>query len=567
MNRHARPALRGAALALLLTTLGAGAVGSAAAATTEFALSGFAGPESITRGPDGNLWFTEGGGNRIGRITPAGVISLFRTDPAAGRPHGITTGPDRNLWFTERTGNVVGRITPAGVITRFPLPVAGSGPTGITAGPDGSLWFTEQAGNRIGRITPGGALTEFAIPTADSQPASIATGPDGNLWFTEAAGNAIGRITPAGVITEFPLPLPLPTFNPALRSEPVAIAAGPDGNLWFTEANGGAIGRISVRGAIAEFRLPNPNSRPLGITVGPDGNLWFTEENGSAVGFITTAGAVTELAIPTARGGSRGITTGPDGNLWFAETAVNAVARLSPPVAGFRTASPITGAVQALALAALGRGLAPADQGAFEGLLGADCGPAGFDVVARVFFGSAEFQTARSLTLPATVSALYQSLLGRLPDAGGAVAWSAVLRAHRLAVAAGFIGSDEFQRLLPDPRDRRAVAGVVTRLYAAILDREPDPAGLAGWTDYIAATGDLDGAAAAFLASAEFEARPLSLQDYVALLYPAFLSRPPEPTGLAAWTALLGAALLDVIHEGFGASPEFRARVHAICTG
>ena len=29
-------------------------------------------PNDITAGPDGNLWFTEAGGNRIGRITPAG---------------------------------------------------------------------------------------------------------------------------------------------------------------------------------------------------------------------------------------------------------------------------------------------------------------------------------------------------------------------------------------------------------------------------------------------------------------------------------------------------------------
>jgi virginiamycin B lyase len=29
-----------------------------------------AGLQDIVAGPDGNLWFTEGGGNKIGRITP-----------------------------------------------------------------------------------------------------------------------------------------------------------------------------------------------------------------------------------------------------------------------------------------------------------------------------------------------------------------------------------------------------------------------------------------------------------------------------------------------------------------
>ena len=36
-----------------------------------------ASPFEITAGPDGNLWFTENVGNRIGRITPAGVVTEF----------------------------------------------------------------------------------------------------------------------------------------------------------------------------------------------------------------------------------------------------------------------------------------------------------------------------------------------------------------------------------------------------------------------------------------------------------------------------------------------------------
>ena len=60
-------------------------------------------PTSIVAGPDGNLWFTEfNGGNRIGRITTAGVITEFSTGITAGAlPYGITAGPDGNLWFTE----------------------------------------------------------------------------------------------------------------------------------------------------------------------------------------------------------------------------------------------------------------------------------------------------------------------------------------------------------------------------------------------------------------------------------------------------------------------------------
>ena len=65
-------------------------------------------------------------------------------------------------------GDRIGRITPAGVVTEFSAGItAGSGPYGIAAGPDGNLWFTEFDGDRIGRITPAGVVTEFGAPDRD----------------------------------------------------------------------------------------------------------------------------------------------------------------------------------------------------------------------------------------------------------------------------------------------------------------------------------------------------------------------------------------------------------------
>jgi hypothetical protein len=132
-------------------------------------------------------------------LAPAAVASAaiieFGIFTANSGPEGITTGPDGNLWFTEIVGNKIGRITPAGAITEFPVPTAIGGPFRITPGPDGNLWFTEFTGNKIGRITPAGAITEFAVPTASSFPWDITAGPDGNLWFAEFGSNNIGRLT------------------------------------------------------------------------------------------------------------------------------------------------------------------------------------------------------------------------------------------------------------------------------------------------------------------------------------------------------------------------------------
>ena len=71
---------------------------------------------------------------------------VFRPTPGAG-PAGITAGPDGALWFTEIGANKIGRITTLGVVTNeFTVPTANSDPVFISVGPDGALWFTEQTG-------------------------------------------------------------------------------------------------------------------------------------------------------------------------------------------------------------------------------------------------------------------------------------------------------------------------------------------------------------------------------------------------------------------------------------
>lgn len=233
-------------------------------------------PYGITAGADGNLWFVESVQNKIGRITPAGVITHFPI-PGTGAYYGgtdpwnITSGPDGNVWFTEFEvqfdgyGNRIGRITPAGVITEFPVPTSRSGLYGITAGPDGNLWFTEFSGNKIGRITPAGLIMEFPIPTDVNGRDYITTGPDGNLWFTEQTANKLGRITLAGVITEFSIP-------PGIGGgSPTGITLGPDGNLWF--ADGNAIVKANIPGGTQLTVFPNAGGNTGNVTVQLFGRL------------------------------------------------------------------------------------------------------------------------------------------------------------------------------------------------------------------------------------------------------------------------------------------------------
>jgi virginiamycin B lyase len=302
-----------------------------AQAITEFPIpTAGGGAWGITVGADGNLWFTEEGSGKLGRITTAGVITEFPIPTANSDPRGITAGWDGNLWFTENLGNKIGRMVPGpDVITEFPTLSSNNGPAFITAGADGNLWFTNSNGNKIGKINSAGNITEFAIPTANSFAQGITSGADGYLWFAESGTNRIGRLDGLGNFTEFPL---------AAGRRAYEITAGPDGALWFTGGN--KIGRITTAGAITEFPLLT-DAAARAITAGPDGNLWFADVDKNKIGRITTSGVITEFPIPTANSFPTGIVSGPDGALWFTEPGPNKIGRLVPPP----SASPLFAAV------------------------------------------------------------------------------------------------------------------------------------------------------------------------------------------------------------------------------
>ena len=327
-------------LVVFVTTLAAGWAASEASATSihEFSSGLPAGSDlgGIAAGPDGNLWFTDGGSTKaIGRITPAGKITLFTMGLGThGAPADITLGPDGNLWFTE-TGspnNAIGRVTPSGKITEFTTGLhAGSAPNTIQPGPDGALWFLDNgAPIGIGRVTTDGTITEFG--TTDgldpmSQPNDMTVGPDGNLWFTDQGDpKAIGRVKPDGTIDEFTGPLGPTNF-------PNELTAGGDGNVWFSDDGTGAIGRVKPDGTIDEFTMGLPmGAQPDALTLGPDGNVWYTEQLNAhrAMGRVMPSGAVHEFTQgldPMSL--QDDLTVAADGNLWIEQSMPGGVARIT----------------------------------------------------------------------------------------------------------------------------------------------------------------------------------------------------------------------------------------------
>ena len=291
----------------------------------EFRLSDGSEPVGITAGPDGNIWFTERQGNRIGRMTTRGVqLPGFPVPTRASRPDYITVGPEGSLWFPERGGDKLGRITlkgEIGEITEFDVRPPGSEPTTITVGPDGNIWFTTLHERRIARITPYGtddqiqrSIWECPVLPPNTSLTYIVSGSDGNLWYAEDLPNFRAAITRMDTDCQI---LNRVEFNDLSGS--VHLTPGPDGNIWYVRYSASRVGYIPMDRPDSFVEWAAPFGGPTGITAAPDGNVWFVQDvNGgpsNGLARVTPSGVITRFEL--LGGKNWQITVGPDGNLWY----------------------------------------------------------------------------------------------------------------------------------------------------------------------------------------------------------------------------------------------------------
>ncbi len=159
--------------------------------------------------------------------------------------------------------------------------------------------------------------------------------------------------------------------------------------------------------------------------------------------------------------------------------------------------------------------------------------------IANAFLNSQEFAGANNA---ADINDLYNTLLGRDADQGGADAWAALLaNGGTLADVAGAIAVSQ------EAQDRDQSNGDFVRdLYTAALGRDADEAGLDAWVSQLF-NGTSRADVAKGIVGSE-EAANKANGDFIDSLYQSALGRDADDAGKAAWAAQLeaGASQADV---------------------
>lgn len=338
--------------------------------------------QSLTYGSDGNLWFTDSGTNKIGRMTAGGTLKEFSVPTPYAGLSGICEGSDGNLWFVEQGANKIGSVTTSGSFHEYHIPTSDSGASAIVGGPDGALWFTEGQAGQIGRVTTSGSFAELKLSAQYARPSNITVGSDKNLWFTESQSAGImGRVDlheipgsdpvystialslgknrpQLGVPQQFPLsiiaddlkghaikgaypnPIRLTTSDSrnAALSESVVKSSTASVDVLFSghytdaaiSANARGGGSISPATVIPSA----PKEKPLpdagyGVAAGPNDTVWICLANGSMARYSTN-GSVKTFSVTTSFSNGCSMLEGPDGNVWFTDSSNYRIGKITP---------------------------------------------------------------------------------------------------------------------------------------------------------------------------------------------------------------------------------------------
>jgi virginiamycin B lyase len=269
-------------------------------------------PWSAHPDKDGTFWIPYyGRANKIGHLDPvSGKIEEFPV-PNMGTAaiHSAVPAPDGSVWLTEQGSNKLGRWDPkTRTVTEYQ---DDWGKHTIAVEADGTVWST----GGLSRFDPQtGKFTHIAdVPTAYG----IALDKNGNVWFAELKRDGrIGEVDAKTLQTTKWIP-------PTATGTPRRIEIADDGVVWFAEFEAGKISAFDPRTEhFKEYKLPGPRPTPYALAVGADHMIWYSSEWQDVLGRLDPAtGEVTEYPIPHAENSMRDFFMDDKGRLWFGSPA------------------------------------------------------------------------------------------------------------------------------------------------------------------------------------------------------------------------------------------------------
>jgi virginiamycin B lyase len=228
--------------------------------------------------PDGSVWLTEQGSNKLGRWDPQ-TRQITEYQDTVGK-HTVRIDPKTGMVWSTGALSVFDPKTEK--FTHIPeVPTC----YGIALDQAGNAWFTELTpSGKVGMVDAKTLkVTKYTLPTQNGRPRRIQVDDKGIVWFAEFDAGKIGRLDPkTGAITEFQLPGPQPT--------PYALGIDRDGMVWYSSEYMDVIGRLDPgTGKVVEYPYPRAENSMRDFFMDDQGRMWFGSPVNDKVGYFYVA--------------------------------------------------------------------------------------------------------------------------------------------------------------------------------------------------------------------------------------------------------------------------------------
>ena len=311
----------------------------------------FVSTRAITVDAANNVYVADNGGNKIRKITPAGLVSTVAGSGMPGavnatgvnasftNPNGLTIDAAGNIYVVDSGNQLIRKIAPNGAVTTY----AGSGFPGLNNGsattasfdfPNdavidnaGNLYVSDYVSDEIRKIAPDGTVSTLAgypvLGSADGtgsvarffNPGGLTFDASGNIVVADESNTLIRKVTPAGVVTTIAGDGTKGANNGAARASnfqyPTAVTYDASGNLYIADTFNSLIRKIDPTGNVTTFagmtgayslkngdRLSATFNDPMGIVADHNGNLYVSDEGNFVIRKITLTGYTIDKPLP-----------------------------------------------------------------------------------------------------------------------------------------------------------------------------------------------------------------------------------------------------------------------------
>jgi len=285
--------------------------------------SEFTGIAGILFDPTGTLIIADGGNGRV-RKTANGVMKTIAGGAigdgkiaSAGSvvgPEAIAFDKSGNYYIAEANGNRVRKVSAAGVITTIAgTGVNGSGgdgglgtaaqlsfPLGVAADSSGNVFIADDFNNVIREVNTSGIINTFATDVDFSGLGTMAIDGSNNLYVVDQGTCVIWKISPLAVVTvvagvEFSCGYNGDNISAltAQLNTPVGVALDSRGNIYIADSSNNRVRKVNTSGTIT--------------TIVGDGNCGFTGDGG--------LGTSAEVCFP------EGVAVTSSGTVYIADTS------------------------------------------------------------------------------------------------------------------------------------------------------------------------------------------------------------------------------------------------------